>query len=103
MSGGLPIARLFGIEVRVSFAWAFLLAVVTFIGSQQAAATSPGLGVPLHWLIGVLVALGFLVTVVAHELAHALVGRRVRGPDHHHHAGVHRGPGATVHRGVPPP
>ena len=76
MSGGLPLARLFGIEVRVSFAWAFLLAVVTFIGSQQAAATAPGLGVPLHWLIGVLVALGFLVTVVAHEIAHALVGRR---------------------------
>ncbi len=76
MSGGLPLARLFGIEIRVSFAWAFLLAVVTFIGSQQAAATSPGLGVPLHWLIGILVALGFLVTVVAHELAHALVGRR---------------------------
>lgn len=80
MSGGLPIARLFGIEVRVSFAWAFLLAVVTFIGSQQAAATAPGLGSPVHWLIGLLVALGFVATVVAHELAHALVGRRCGVP-----------------------
>jgi hypothetical protein len=44
VSGGLPVARLFGIEVRVSFAWAFLLAVVTFIGSQQAAASAPSLG-----------------------------------------------------------
>jgi Zn-dependent protease/predicted transcriptional regulator len=77
---GLPLARLFGIEIRVSYAWAFLLAVVTFIGSQQASATSPGLGVPLHWVIGVLVALGFLATVVAHELAHALVGRRCGVP-----------------------
>ena len=80
MSGGLPVARLFGIEVRVSFAWAFLLAVVTFIGSQQAAVSAPALGEPLHWLIGVLVALGFLATVVAHELAHALVGRRCGVP-----------------------
>ena len=80
MSGGLPLARLFGIEVRISFAWAFVLAVVTFIGSQQAAATAPGLGAPLHWLIGVIVALGFLVTVVAHEISHALVGRRCGVP-----------------------
>ncbi len=80
MSGGLPLARLFGIEVRISFAWAFVLAVVTFIGSQQAAATAPGLGAPLHWLIGVIVALGFLVTVVAHEVSHALVGRRCGVP-----------------------
>ncbi len=80
MTGGLPLARLFGIEIRVSFAWAFLLAVVTFIGSTQASATAPGLGAPLHLLIGVLVALGFLVTVVAHELAHALLGRRCGVP-----------------------
>jgi Zn-dependent protease/CBS domain-containing protein len=80
MSGGLPIARLFGIDVRISFAWAFLLAVVTFIGSQQAAASAPTLQAPLHWLIGVLVALGFLATVIAHELAHALVGRRCGVP-----------------------
>jgi Zn-dependent protease/CBS domain-containing protein len=78
--GGLAIARLFGIEVRVTFAWAFLLAVVTFIGSQQAAGSAPALGEPVQWLIGILVALGFLATVVAHELAHALVGRRCGVP-----------------------
>ncbi len=76
MSGGLPIARLFGIEIRVSFAWAVLVAVVTVIGAQQAAGAAPQLAVAAHWLIGLLVALGFLASVVAHELAHALVGRR---------------------------
>jgi Zn-dependent protease/CBS domain-containing protein len=80
MSGGLPVGRVFGIEVRVSFAWAFLLAVVTFIGSQQAAASAPELGVPLQWLVGLLVAAVFLATVVAHELTHALVGRRFGVP-----------------------
>ena len=73
---GLPIARLFGIEIRVSFTWAILVAIVTLLGAQQAALTAPGLAAPVQWLIGVAIAVGFLVSVVAHELAHALVGRR---------------------------
>jgi len=76
VSGGLAIARLFGIEIRVSFAWAILIAVVTVIGAQQAAAGAPQLASVAHLLVGGLVALGFLASVVAHELAHALVGRR---------------------------
>jgi Zn-dependent protease len=74
--GGVAIARLFGIEIRVSLAWAVLAAIVTMVGAEQAAITSPGLAVPLQWVVGGLVALGFLVSVVAHELAHSLVGRR---------------------------
>jgi len=75
-AGGVAIARLFGIEIRISLAWAFLAAIVTIVGAEQAAITSPGLAVPLQWVVGAMVALGFLVSVVAHELAHALVGRR---------------------------
>lgn len=74
--GGVPVARLFGIEIRISLAWAVLAAVVTLIGAQQAAVMAPGIAVPLQWVIGGAVALGFLVSVVAHELAHALIGRR---------------------------
>lgn len=76
MIGGVPVARIFGIEVRVSFAWAILVALVTLIGSQQASVTAPTLPPAIHWLIGLVVAIAFLVTVIAHELAHALVGRR---------------------------
>ena len=75
-AGGVAIARLFGFEIRISLAWAFLAAIVTIVGAEQAAITSPGLAVPLQWVVGAMVALGFLVSVVAHELAHALVGRR---------------------------
>ena len=74
--GGLPIARLFGIEIRVSFTWAILVAIVTFIGAQQAALSAPSLAAPLQWLVGALIAVGFLLSVIAHELAHALTGRR---------------------------
>ncbi|MCJ7709579.1 MAG: site-2 protease family protein, partial [Chloroflexi bacterium] len=75
MSGGLPIVRLFGIEIRISLAWAVVLAMVALIGVQQAAATAPQLMGPIHWVIGAVVALGFLASVIAHELGHALVGR----------------------------
>jgi Zn-dependent protease/CBS domain-containing protein len=73
---GLPVARLAGIEIRVSITWMLLIAVVTFLGAEQAVLTAPGLARPAHWAIGFAVALAFLATAVAHELAHALVGRR---------------------------
>jgi Zn-dependent protease len=77
---GLPIARLLGIEIRVSVAWMVLIALITFLGAEQAVLTAPGLARPVQWLIGLAIALGFLATVVAHELAHALVGRRMGVP-----------------------
>ena len=76
MSAGVPIARLFGIEIRVSLSLAMLVAIVVLIGADQASVMAPGLAAPLQWLTGVGVAFGFLVSVMAHELAHALVGRR---------------------------
>ena len=72
---GVPIARLFGIEIRISLAWAVLAAIVTLMGAEQAAIMAPGIATPVQWAIGGAVALGFLASVVAHELAHALVGR----------------------------
>lgn len=71
-----PIARLFGIEIRVSWVWAVLIAIVTLLGAEQAGYVEPTLATPLHWILGFTVALAFLATVIAHELAHALVGRR---------------------------
>lgn len=74
--GGLPVGRLFGVVVRLSPAWIVLAAVVIVVAAQQAALAAPGSPVLLQWVLGVLVAAGFLVSVIAHELAHALVGRR---------------------------
>lgn len=74
--GGIPIARVVGIEIRISVAWVVLVALIAFIGGQQAILSDPTL-IPLaQVVIGIGVALLFLVSVVAHELAHALIGRR---------------------------
>ncbi len=74
--GGVPIARVLGIEVRVSLAWILLLAVVTVMGVELATLDAPELNPVIQWLIGAGIALMFLVSVAAHELGHALVGRR---------------------------
>lgn len=73
---GLPIARIAGIEVRVSLAWVFLLAIVTVLAAETAARFEPGLSSAVGWAIGGAVAAAFLLTVLAHELTHTLVARR---------------------------
>lgn len=74
--GGLPIGRLLGIEVRVSPAWALLVAFVTLLGAEQAVLAAPDLGTLGQWVVGAVTAVLFLGSVLAHELAHALVARR---------------------------
>lgn len=73
--GGIPIARVLGIEIRISLVWTLLLAVVTVIGVEEAALEAPGLHPLVEWVIGATAALLFLLSVIAHELIHALVGR----------------------------
>jgi Zn-dependent protease/CBS domain-containing protein len=77
VNGGLPVGRILGVVVRLSPAWVVLAAIVTVVGAQQAAITAPGLPLVAQWLLGALIAAGFLVSMVVHELAHAVAGRRV--------------------------
>jgi Zn-dependent protease/CBS domain-containing protein len=76
MNGGIPVVNLFGIEVRVSLSLAVMVGFVVLIGADQAGVMAPGMAEVLQWLVGVGVAVLFLMSVVTHELAHALVGRR---------------------------
>ncbi len=76
MSGGIPVVSLFGIEVRVSLTLAVMVGFVALIGADQAAVIAPDMAVALQWVVGAGVAVLFLVSVMVHELAHALVGRR---------------------------
>ncbi len=73
---GIPVGRLFGIEIRVSLLWSFLIAIITLLGAEQATVAAPELPFALQWVVGGVIAAAFLVSVAAHELAHALVARR---------------------------
>jgi Zn-dependent protease/CBS domain-containing protein len=77
---GIPVARLFGIEIRVQLGWVVVLALIGVIAVGQLSAVDPSLEESVAWILGGVVALGFFVSSVAHDLAHALVARR-RGVD----------------------
>ena len=77
---GIPIMRIFGIEIRVQLGWAVVLSLVATIAVGQLNQVDPELEDAMAWLLGGVVALGFFISSVTHDLAHALVARR-RGID----------------------
>ena len=77
---GIPIARIFGIEIRVQLGWVLVLALIAVIAVGQLSVVDPELETAVAWVLGGLVALGFFLSSISHDLAHALVARR-RGVD----------------------
>lgn len=77
---GIPVARLFGFEIRIHPSWIFIVALVAVLVEGQVRTVAPRLDAVSGWIIGAVTAAAFLVSVLAHELAHGVVARR-RGID----------------------
>ena len=73
---GVPIARIFGIEIRVQVGWVIVLALVAVVAVGQLTQVDPEIEELVAWILGGIVALGFFASSVSHDLAHALVARR---------------------------
>jgi Zn-dependent protease/predicted transcriptional regulator len=73
---GVPVARLFGFEVRLHLSWIFIVAIVTVTVAGRLTEFQPTIDPALAWAIGLVGSLGFMLTVIAHELAHAVAARR---------------------------
>lgn len=69
MGGSLNLGKVFGIQVRLHYSWFVIFALVTL------SLVYPNWLQPLSWLIGIITSLLFFGSVLAHELAHSLVGR----------------------------
>jgi Zn-dependent protease/CBS domain-containing protein len=67
--GGFNLGKIFGIQVRLHYSWfiIFLLVTVTLV--------APNWSQWLSWAIGIITSLLFFASVLAHEIAHSLVGR----------------------------
>ncbi|HEY55396.1 MAG TPA: site-2 protease family protein [Dehalococcoidia bacterium] len=76
MKSSLNIGRIFGIQFRLHYTWfaIFLLVTVSF-SWQLFPAAYPDWSQFLYWSIGIATSLLFFASVLAHELAHSLVGR----------------------------
>lgn len=76
MRGAIPVARLAGIRVTVDPTWFIIFLLVAYslaVGylPQQLGGVSPA----VHWALASALALLLFVSVLAHEMAHALVAR----------------------------
>lgn len=77
MRGGVPIARIAGIEIRVHLSWVLILGLLTVsMGGGLLPAVQPHWPAALDWGLAGVGAVLFLVSIAIHELAHAIVAGR---------------------------
>jgi len=67
--GGFNLGKVFGIQVRLHYTWFIIFMLVTI------SLVDPNWSQWLSWVIGIITSLLFFASVLAHELAHSLVGR----------------------------
>jgi len=73
---GVAIARILGFEVRLHISWLFIIAIITVTVAERLGDFQTQVTPPISWGIGLAASVGFMLTVVAHELAHAVLARR---------------------------
>jgi Zn-dependent protease/CBS domain-containing protein len=70
------LGKLFGIQFRLHYTWFIIFFLITISLSWQIFPFShPAWPFFLYWVMGIITSLLFFASVVAHELAHSLVGR----------------------------
>ena len=70
------LGSLFGIQFRLHYTWFIVFILITASLSWQVLPLSyPAWPLALYWVVGIITSLLFFGSVVAHELAHSLVGR----------------------------
>jgi Zn-dependent protease len=73
--------ELFSFKVRVDLSWLLLAALITWgLAAGYFPATAPGLEAAAYWSMGFAGFIGLAASIVAHEMAHALVARRYGMP-----------------------
>ena len=77
---GVPVARILGFEIRLHVSWLFIVAIVTVTVAGRLTQFQPQIEPVVSWAVGLIGSLGFLLTVIAHELGHAIVARRDGAP-----------------------
>lgn len=77
MSPSVRLGRLFGIEIGFNWSLIFIFVLIAWtVATQFLPMAAPGHGTPTYWLTAIAAAILFYVSLLAHELSHALVARR---------------------------
>lgn len=74
--GGVEVARVFGIRLRLDWSWFAVLVLLTWtFATYDFPIRQPGLETGTYWAVGFAAAILLFVSVLVHELAHALVAQ----------------------------
>lgn len=76
MGGAFTLGKIFGIQFRLHYTWFIIFVLITVsLSWQYFPFAYPDWGTLTYWVTGIFTSLLFFTSVVAHELAHSLVGR----------------------------
>src|SRR5579862_4276576 len=78
MRSSIRLGKLFGIEIGLHYSWFLIALLITMSLGSQFQESHPEWGSNIIWSLSVLTALLFFVTLLAHEMSHALVARARR-------------------------
>lgn len=74
---GIPIGRIFGIDIRLHYSWFFIFALVTWVlASTTFPAAYPEWSTATAIITGLITSLLFFISLLAHELMHSVVAQR---------------------------
>lgn len=83
VGAGVRLGAIFGIPIRANYSWFLIVGLLTWaMASAYYPAQYPRWSTALHWALGLATSLFFFASVLAHELAHSLVSRRLGTPVH---------------------
>jgi Zn-dependent protease len=75
MKAQIKLGRLFGVEIGLHYSWFIIAVLITLSLAQQFQLTNPAWSVSLRWGLGLVTAVLFFASIIAHELSHALVAK----------------------------
>ena len=76
MQAQIKIGRIFGIEIGLHYSWVIIAILITLSLEAQFYATNMNWGGGVIWTSAIVTSLLFFVTIVLHELSHALVAKQ---------------------------
>lgn len=75
--GGIRIARVLGVPIYIHFSWAVIFGLITWsLATGYFPAHYPDLPASSHWAKGLVASFLFFVSILVHELGHAVVALR---------------------------
>lgn len=80
MQNGFGVGRIFGIQIRIDWSWLLIYALVTWSLATLFGSMHSDWTVLMNWGLAVIAASLFFASILTHELAHALMARRMGTP-----------------------